>query len=199
MQLANLIATAALCLSTLAIGTLADRFGLRGTSIPVFLLLIAATYALYAAADRLPSALLPTYFLAGLGAGGAVLAPILMVRAFPSSVRFTGVSFSYNTSYAVFGGVTPLLVSWLAHLNQLGPSHYVAIVTLLGLIAVLVAPTTHSLDEALPEEGRCNRGLFDTSKVTSASTSRGAAQGDFTTDCKTLDHGESKQCNSFRT
>jgi MFS family permease len=134
VQLANLVATAALCLSTVATGALADRFGLRRTAIPVLLLLIAAIYALYVAASRLPSALLPTYFLAGIGAGGAVLAPILMVRAFPPSVRFTGVSFSYNTSYAIFGGVTPLLVSWLAHLNPLGPSHYVAIVTLLGLL-----------------------------------------------------------------
>src|SRR4029077_7336098 len=65
VQFANLVGTVALCLSTVAIGALADRFGLRRTAIPVFLLLITATYALYAAAGRLPSALLPIYFLAG--------------------------------------------------------------------------------------------------------------------------------------
>ena len=63
-----------------------------------------------------------------------------MVRAFPPALRCTGVSFSYNISYALFGGVTPLLVSWLAHVNRLNPAHYVAAVTVLGLLT-LMAPT----------------------------------------------------------
>ena len=140
-QMANLAGTAALCLSTVSIGAATDRFGIRRVSIPVLLLLITATYALYIGAERLPSALLPLYVLAGIGAGGAVLAPLAMVRAFPPAVRFTGVSFSYNISYAVFGGVTPLLVAWLAHLNRFSPAHYIAAVALLGLVAILAAPT----------------------------------------------------------
>jgi MFS family permease len=143
----NLGGTAALCLSTLAIGAATDRFGIRRVAIPTLLLLILATYSLYIGATRLPSALVPLYVLAGIGAGGAVLAPIVMVRAFPPAVRFTGVSFSYNLSYAVFGGVTPLLVSWISHLNQLGPAHYIAAVTILGLVAILTAPAAHSVDE----------------------------------------------------
>jgi len=146
VQLANLAGTAALCISTVAIGAAADRFGIRRVAIPVLLLLIAATYGLYIGAERLPSALLPLYVLAGIGAGGVVLTPILMVRAFPPAVRFTGVSFSYNISYAVFGGVTPLLISWLAHLNRLSPAHYIAAATMLGLLAILTAPTTHLLE-----------------------------------------------------
>jgi hypothetical protein len=63
-----------------------------------------------------------------------------MVRAFPPAIRFTGVSFSYNISYALFGGVTPLLVSWLAHVNRVNPAHYVAAVTVLGILATLMAP-----------------------------------------------------------
>jgi MFS family permease len=118
-QMANLVGTAALCLSTVAIGAAADQFGIRRVSIPILLLLIAGTYGLYFGADHAPSALLPLYALAGIGAGGVVLTPILMVRAFPPQVRFTGVSFSYNIAYAVFGGLTPLVVSWLA----LCPSH----------------------------------------------------------------------------
>jgi MFS family permease len=150
--LANLVGTAALCLSTVATGTATDRFGIRRVSIPLLLLLIAATYGLYIAAERLPSALLPLYALAGIGAGGAVLTPLVMVRAFPPAIRFTGVSFSYNISYAVFGGVTPLLVSWLAHLNRFSPAHYVAAVTVLGLLAILVAPTTRLLKEDFSKE-----------------------------------------------
>ncbi len=42
---------------------------------------------------------------------GAV--PYVMVRAFPAEVRFTGISFSYNLSYAIFGGLTPIAVTML--------------------------------------------------------------------------------------
>jgi MFS family permease len=139
--LANVAGTAALCLSTVAVGAATDRFGIRRVSVPLLLLLVAATYALYIGTELLPSALLPLYILAGIGAGAAALTPVTMIRAFPPAVRFSGVSFSYNISYALFGGVTPLLVSWLAHVNRLNPAHYVAAVAVLGLLATLMAPT----------------------------------------------------------
>ena len=60
-----------------------------------------------------------------------------MVRAFPGEVRFTGVSFSYNVAYAVFGGLTPMAVGTLAGFNAMGPAHYVALVVVIGLIAVV--------------------------------------------------------------
>jgi MFS family permease len=141
-QLANLAGTAALCLSTVGLGAVTDRFGLRAASVPTLLLLIVSTYGLYISAERLPSGLLPLYVLAGIGAGAAVFTPLVMVGAFPPAVRYTGVSFSYNISYALFGGLTPLLVSWLSHLNRLSPAHYILAVTALGLVAVLKAPTT---------------------------------------------------------
>ncbi|MGH6798281.1 MAG: hypothetical protein ACREDI_07855 [Roseiarcus sp.] len=34
------------------------------------------------------------------------MAPYVMVNSFPSAVRFTGASFSYNLAWAVFGGLT---------------------------------------------------------------------------------------------
>jgi MFS family permease len=139
VQLANLAATSFLCVSTVALGAATDRFGIRRVAIAVLLLLIVAAYALYIEAGRAPSHLWMLYVLAGIGSGGAVLAPIIMVRKFPAPLRFTGVSFSYNLSYALFGGVTPLFVAWLIHLNPLAPAHYVAAVTILGLIAILIA------------------------------------------------------------
>jgi MFS family permease len=152
-QLGNLAGTAALYLSTLATGAASDRFGVRRVSIPILLVLIVASYGLYIGAGEFPWALVPLYALAGTGAGGVVLCPLVMVHAFPPAVRFTGVSFSYNISYAVFGGVTPLLVSWISHLNRLGSAHYVAAVTIVGLLAILSAPTTPVVDEDSIEKG----------------------------------------------
>ena len=130
MQMANLVATASLCVSTVFIGAATDRFGIRRVAIPILLLLIASTYGLYRGAESMPFALLPLYALAGVGAGGAVLTPVMMIRAFPASVRFSGVSFSYNLAYALFGGLTPLLVSWLVHFDRIVPAHYVAAATI---------------------------------------------------------------------
>jgi MFS family permease len=143
VQGASLAGTAALCLSTVATGAATDRFGVRRVAIPVLLFLIVATYGLYVGAQQSPSALVWLYTLAGIGAGSVALTPIVLVQAFPPAVRFTGVSFSYNIAYAVFGGVTPLLVSWLGHLDRLSPAHYVAAVTILGLAAVFAAPVPH--------------------------------------------------------
>jgi hypothetical protein len=61
--------------------------------------------ALYFGTCGVQSALLRPYVLAGLGAGGVTLAPIVMIRAFPAEVRFSGLSFAYYISYAVFGGM----------------------------------------------------------------------------------------------
>ena len=92
---------------------------------------------------RMPSLLLPLSVLAGIGTGGVVATPIVMVRSFPDAVRFSGVSFSYNLAYAAFGGLTPLLVLSLAHINRVGPAWYVAVAAIAGLCATLSAPMNY--------------------------------------------------------
>jgi MFS family permease len=140
VQTANLAAIAAVCVSVVVVGAATDRYGIHRVAVPLLLFLMASSYALYRGAALNPSALLPLYLLAGIGVGGSVLTPIAMVRAFPASIRFSGVSFSYNLSYALFGGVTPLLVAWLAHLDRTGPALYVVAATLAGLGAILATP-----------------------------------------------------------
>lgn len=150
MQLASLAATATLCISTVTIGAATDRFGIRRVAVPILLLLIASTYGLYCGAMTMPFALLPLYALAGVGAGGSVITPIMMIRAFPASIRFSGVSFFYNLVYALFGGLTPLLVSWLIHFDRIMPAHYVAAVAIVGLAALLMAPSHRLSDPNTP-------------------------------------------------
>lgn len=48
-----------------------------------------------------------------------------MVHAFPAPVRFSGISFSYNISYALFGGLTPMVVTLLMKVTPMAPSWYV--------------------------------------------------------------------------
>jgi hypothetical protein len=59
--------------------------------------------------------------------------PYVMIFMFPPAIRFSGISFSYNLSYAVFGGLTPIIVAWLLRFDHLAPAHYVCALCLLGM------------------------------------------------------------------
>ena len=90
-----------------------------------------------ALAERLfnhPDWLFPLYALTGLFVGTIGVVPYVMVKAFPPVVRFSGLSFSYNVAYAVFGGLTPLAVSLLMKESPMGPAYYVAVLCVMGLV-----------------------------------------------------------------
>jgi hypothetical protein len=73
-----------------------------------------------------------SYALVGFFVGSIALLPVVGVRAFPAEVRFTGLSFAYNMAYAVFGGMTPMLVSVWQQVDVMAPAHYVAAMGILG-------------------------------------------------------------------
>jgi MFS family permease len=129
---ANTLATLGLCLGCVAFGAAADRIGAARTLLLGCLLLLASTYALYfgvgAHADALPA----LYALAGFCVGVVGVIPVLLVDAFPPAVRFSGISFAYNIAYAIFGGLTPLIVAALMKSAAFAPAHYVAALCLLG-------------------------------------------------------------------
>jgi hypothetical protein len=97
------------------------------------------------------------YTLAGLTVGIVAVVPYVMIALFSPEIRFSGISFSYNMSYAIFGGLTPIVVAWLLRFDRLGPAHYVAALCLLGLgIGVFLAArgSTYKIvkDEKSPGE-----------------------------------------------
>jgi hypothetical protein len=63
--------------------------------------------------------------------------PVVMVRVFPAAIRFSGLSFSYNVAYAVFGGLTPLVVTLMMKDAPLAPAHYVAALCLVGIATTI--------------------------------------------------------------
>ena len=91
-----------------------------------------AAYLLYAGVRLDSSLVMPLYGLAGFTVGTVAVVPCVMIAAFPPQIRFSGISFSYNLGYAIFGGLTPILVSWLLHFDFLAPAHYVGALALLG-------------------------------------------------------------------
>ena len=71
------------------------------------------------------SVLLPWYAFTGFTVGVIGAIPFVMVKAFPAAVRFSGISFSYNVAYAIFGGLTPIVVSLMMKSNPMAPALYV--------------------------------------------------------------------------
>ncbi|KVL28750.1 MFS transporter [Burkholderia territorii] len=132
---ANSVATFCLTIGCIVAGSIAGRFG-TGRTICVGCLLLGASYWLMASQLSVdPSLLLPLYALCGFCVGAVAAIPVAMVHAFPAAVRFSGISFSYNVAYAVFGGVTPVLVSVLLKSHPHAPELYVGVLCVAGALA----------------------------------------------------------------
>jgi MFS family permease len=136
---ANSVATLCLTIGCLIYGLAADRFGGPRVLMLGCLALLASTLALYNGLAHGSLPLLPTYAVAGFCVAIVGVIPSLIVRSFPAAVRFTGLSFSYNMAYAIFGGTTPLIVAAALHWSsQFAPAWYVGALCLLcsGFVAI---------------------------------------------------------------
>lgn len=130
---ANALATLTVMLGAVLSGHLSDRLG-RGPVLAAWSLLLVLSYGLMMALlPAMPGALYGLYALAGLGVGITGVIPAVAVSAFPAEVRFTGLSFSYNLAYAIFGGFTPILVSLLVAWHPLAPVGYLGALAVLGV------------------------------------------------------------------
>lgn len=131
---ANSLAIVFLSLGCVLAGMLADRFGAGRVFILGSLLLAALTWSFYSNLKAHPDWLLPLYALTGLCVGMIGAVPYVLVKAFPAAVRFSGLSFSYNLAYAIFGGLTPMVVAFLLKFSPMGPAYYVIALCGLGLL-----------------------------------------------------------------
>ncbi|GBR53615.1 major facilitator superfamily transporter [Neokomagataea thailandica NBRC 106555] len=138
-MVASLAATFCLTLSVVVTSYCADIFSIKCLSVVSGLTLVLGAFGLYGAFPLFPDSLSIWAALSGLSCGFVGLVPIAMVRAFPAQVRFSGVSLSYNISYAVFGGLTPAMISLLTPYTLLSPAIYVCVVSIIGFIAINLA------------------------------------------------------------
>ncbi|MGN6520019.1 MAG: MFS transporter [Dokdonella sp.] len=135
---ANSVATFALTLGCIAFGLLADRIGAAKSLGLGCVLLLATTMLFYYGLARAPERLHALYGATGFCVGVVGVIPVLLVQAFPPAVRYSGVSFAYNIAYAVFGGLTPLVVTMLMKDAPLAPAWYVAALCVLGVVLAFV-------------------------------------------------------------
>jgi len=129
---ANCVATIGLTVGNVLAGWLTDRFGTARVLVVGCPLCGVAAYLLYAGVRLDSSLVTPLYALAGFTVGVFAVVPCVMIAAFPPQIRFSGISFSYNLAYAIFGGLTPILLSWLLRFDPMAPAHYVGVLCLAG-------------------------------------------------------------------
>ena len=131
---AGSLATLSLSIGCIAFGALSDRFGAGRVLIAGCALLGYSAMLFYHEVSASSAHIGAWYALCGFFVGVIGVVPSVAVRAFPPEVRFSGLSFSYNVAYAVFGGLTPVLVSMLLPLDHLAPAHYVLALSLVGVL-----------------------------------------------------------------
>lgn len=131
---ANSLATLLLIVGCIVAGLLVDRIGAAKTLMAGSVLLAVSSWSFFHIAATSPQSLFAAYAFAGLGMGVVGVVPFIMVKAFPAEVRFTGISFSYNLSYAIFGGLTPIAVTLMMKVTPMAPSWYVLGLAAMGLV-----------------------------------------------------------------
>jgi MFS family permease len=120
-----------LMFGTVSAGAIVDRIGSGRFFAVAGIFFGVATFVFYTyAAVSLP-VLFALYAVMGLSVGMVGAVPYVMVRAFPAPVRFSGLSFSYNISYAVFGGLTPVIVTSLLAVNPMAHAWYLVFIAVL--------------------------------------------------------------------
>ncbi|MDI2030416.1 MFS transporter [Saccharopolyspora sp. TS4A08] len=147
---AMLVGIAALLLTCPAWALLADRIGRRkpfliatplalmALAVPMYQLILSGEFALITLA----------YVLLGL-----LMAPSLaaistaIAEAFPTKVRYSGLSLAYSAAVSIFGGSTPLILSTLVEStgNPMAPAYYlIGVAAVSVLSAVLLADTARA-------------------------------------------------------
>jgi len=139
---ANAVSTLTLTLGCIFFGWCCDRIGLRASMAIGNLGLLLTGYLFYTGLPGTATSLFLTYPLAAFFVGSISTVPVAAVRAVPAAIRFSGLSFSYNVSYAIFGGLTPMMLTLWLKADQLAPAHYVSCLAVLGIVLAFVPLTT---------------------------------------------------------
>jgi MHS family proline/betaine transporter-like MFS transporter len=137
----NLWALAVGVVLTPITGALSDRFGRRPVMItacvlmilfvvPAFQAMNSGEYKLVLLAQCGMMAILSLY----LGPIGAAL-----VECFPTNIRYSGLSVSYNVAHSLLGGFAPFIAQYLVTTtgSQIAPAYYVVAGAVVSLLVVL--------------------------------------------------------------
>ncbi|QIZ36528.1 MFS transporter [Saccharopolyspora sp. ASAGF58] len=134
------------CILMPLFGRLSDAVGRR----PIML----TSTVLYATTSIPAFLLFETRNIAGVALGLALIAvgqaasvaitAVVIAEMFPTTVRYSAASVSYNLAYLVFGGTAPLVATWLVASSgwSIAPAAYMTCIAVAASIFVLTLPET---------------------------------------------------------
>lgn len=138
---AALVGNVFLIVGCLAAGRLSDRFGRRLMLTLGALLLLCSVYPLMVWLQANPTSMalimVQSMFclLVALFVG---VAPAALSEVFPTAVRSSGMSISYNTAVTVLGGFAPAILTWINYTTKVtfAPAFYVMAACVVALISL---------------------------------------------------------------
>src|SRR5277367_4591159 len=145
---ATLAAAIAVTILTPIAGTVSDRIGRTTHMIAVGLVMLVSIFPAFLLLTRTPVPaviVLAVLYLAALK--GIYFGPLaaLMSELFPPATRATGLGLSYNIGVTMFGGMGPVIMTWLggfALIGDLAPGYYLTVVSVLSLWALITIRRT---------------------------------------------------------
>ncbi|MEJ8837448.1 MFS transporter [Ramlibacter sp. AN1133] len=144
--LATTISLAAYIGLIFAMGTLSDRFGRKRMLLAASVLFMLLTVPLFMGLGGVGFAGIVAIQIAF----GALLTmndgtlPCFLSEIFPTSVRYSGFAFTFNSANALFGGTAPLLATWLisASGSKLAPAWLLVAAAAVAAVAILASRET---------------------------------------------------------
>ncbi|MGB3430890.1 MFS transporter [Achromobacter sp.] len=126
-------------------GTLSDRYGRRNVLRAAALILLVAVYPLmmWLKASHTQGTLIVVQSLFCLMVAMYVgVAPAALSEVFPTAVRSSGMSLSYNTAVTVLGGFAPVILTWITYTTGVAfaPALYVMGASVVALVALTLLP-----------------------------------------------------------
>jgi MHS family proline/betaine transporter-like MFS transporter len=126
------------------VGKLADRVGPLRIMLPAAVVALVLSLPLFLILVNNPSVLVLTLVQVVLGIQMAFYfgpLPGLLSFMYPTNIRTTGLSISYNLGVTLFGGFAPIVLTWLISSSGslLSPSYYfmtVAVISIIGLLVI---------------------------------------------------------------
>lgn len=97
-------------------------------------LLIVQTFIFYYHLQAGGDYILIMYAVLGFFAGIVGMVPAILVQLFPTNVRLTGLTFSYNIIYALVGGIVPFMLGYVTLYISFAPALYIAFIGIIGTI-----------------------------------------------------------------
>ena len=144
--LASLIGNCFMVVSCVLAGSLSDRIGKRRVLAAAACLMLVGIYPLLALLSAVHTTLaliaVQTVFciMVALFVG---VAPATLAGIFPTRVRSSGMSLSYNFAVTVFGGFAPAILTWMTLRagGAFAPAWYVMAAAAVTLVAILFLPS----------------------------------------------------------